>query len=133
MATLQMAENLAPQSKGKNVTLWVLQVVAAAMFFMAGFSKLAGAAQMVSMFEAIGLGQGFRYFTGATEVISASLLLVPALSGIGALILVPVMIGAVATHAFIIGGNAIPAIFLLIVSAIVAYGRLDRTRKVLGR
>ena len=68
-------------SKGKNALLWALQVLGAAMFFMSGFMKLSRNEQMVQMFEAIGVGQWFRYVTGLIEFSSAILLLIPALSG----------------------------------------------------
>src|SRR2546427_7044633 len=57
-----------------NVVLWVLQVAAAGMFLMVGFLKLSGDSQLVGLFEAIGLGQWFRYLTGALEVAGAILL-----------------------------------------------------------
>ena len=49
----------APQTPGKalNATLWILQIAAAAMFFLVGTSKLAGDPQMVGLFDAIGIGQ----------------------------------------------------------------------------
>ncbi len=62
------------RGRARNVALWVLQVGAAAMLGMAGFSKLAGAPEMVASFEAIGAGQWFRYLTGALEVGGALLL-----------------------------------------------------------
>ena len=86
-----------------NVVLWVLQIAAAGMFLMAGFSKLSGNEQMVGMFEAIGVGQWFRYLTGALEVAGAILLLIPRTSGLGALMLAGVMAGAVMTHLFVVG------------------------------
>ena len=116
-----------------NIILWVLQIGAAAMFLMAGFSKLSGAQQMVDMFNVIGLGQWFRYLTGSMEVIGALMLLIPRLSGVGALLLVCVMIGAVITHLFVIGGSPVMAIVLLVVSIIIAWGRRDRTLRLLGR
>jgi uncharacterized membrane protein YphA (DoxX/SURF4 family) len=119
--------------KVTNIILWVLQIGAAAMFLMAGFSKLSGAQQMVDMFNVIGLGQWFRYLTGAMEVAGALMLLIPRLSGVGALLLVGVMIGAVITHLFVIGGSPFMAIVLLVVSIIIAWGRLDRTLRLLGR
>src|SRR5947207_611434 len=88
-----------------NGILWALQIAAAGMFLMVGFMKLGGNAQMVGMFEAIGLGQWFRYLTGALEVGGAVLLLIPRTSGLGALMLAGVMAAAVATHLFIIGGS----------------------------
>jgi uncharacterized membrane protein YphA (DoxX/SURF4 family) len=110
-----------------NVGLWILQIGAAGMFLMAGFSKLSGNPLMVGMFDAIGLGQWFRYLTGALEVAGAVLLLIPRLSGLGALLLVGVMLGAVATHLFIIGGSPLMAIILLVVTGVVAWGRRRST------
>src|SRR5438132_5692897 len=94
-------------STGKivNVALWVLQISAAGMFLMVGFLKLSGNAQMVGLFEAIGIGQWFRYLTGTLEVAGASLLLIPRTSGLGAFMLAGVMAAAVMTHLFIIGGS----------------------------
>ena len=121
-------------STGKiiNVGLWILQIGAAGMFLMVGFLKLSGDAQMVGLFDAIGLGQWFRYVTGSLEVLGAILLLVPRLSGLGALLLVGVMLGAVPTHLFVVGGNPLPAIILLIVTGVVAWGRRERTRNILA-
>ena len=121
-------------STGKllNVVLWVLQIAAALMFLMAGFSKLSGNEQMVWMFKAIGLGQWFRYLTGALEVVGAILLLMPRTSGVGAFLLVGVMAGAVMTHLFIIGGSPLMAIILLVVMCVVAWGRRTRTLKLVA-
>jgi putative oxidoreductase len=116
-------------SKAPNVTLWTLQALAAAAFLMAGATKLAGAEMHVAMFEKIGLGQWFRYFTGGLEVICAILLLVPRTVGIGAALLAATMAGAVATHLFIIGGSAAPALVLMLITAAVAwYRRPDSLR-----
>ena len=125
---------LGSDSTGKimNVSLWILQIAAAGMFLMVGFFKLAGDPQMVGLFDAIGLGQWFRYLTGSVEVLGAILLLIPRLSGLGALLLVPAMLGAVATHLFVVGGSALPATILLIVTGIIAWGRRQRTMNLLA-
>jgi hypothetical protein len=115
-----------------NVVLWVLQIAAALMFLMAGSSKLLGNPMMVGMFQTIGLGQWFRYLTGGLEVVGAILLLIPALAGLGGALLVPVMIGAVATHLFIIGGSPAIPLILLVVTALIAWGRRERTLKLLS-
>lgn len=120
-------------SKGLNIALWVVQVGVAAMFLMAGYSKLSGDAQMVGMFQAIGIGQWFRYLTGSLEILGGILLFIPAFSGLGGLLLTGVMAGAVATHLFILGGNPTMAIVLLIASALIAIGRLNRSLKLIGR
>ncbi len=130
--TVQNNIETAKPGKVMNVVLWILQILGALMFLMAGANKLAGNEQMVGMFEAIGVGQWFRYLTGAIEVLSAILLLIPRFSGIGALILIPTMIGAILTHLFIVGGSPVVPIILLIVMAVIAYGRRDRTFALLS-
>ena len=97
-----------------RIALWAVQIALAGMFLLAGGSKLAGAAAMVALFDAIGVGQWFRYVTGGIEIVSAVALLVPSLVPFGAVALVATMVGAVATHLFIVGGSpAVPAVLLL--------------------
>ena len=83
------------------------------------------------MFEAIGVGQWFRYLTGTLEVAGAILLLIPLTSGLGALMLVGVMAGAVVTHVFIVGGSPLMAIILFVVTGLIAWGRRERTMNLL--
>ena len=42
------------------IALWAVQIALAGMFLLAGGSKLLGAAPMVALFNAIGIGQWFR-------------------------------------------------------------------------
>src|SRR2546427_5747094 len=121
-------------STGKiiNVGLWILQIAAAGMFLMVGFFKLSGDPRMVALFDAIGLGQWFRYVTGSLEVLGALLLLIPRLSGLGALLLMGVMLGAVPTHLFVVGGSPLSAIILLIVTGVVVWARRKRTMNILA-
>ena len=103
-----------------RIALWAVQIALAGMFLLAGSSKLLGAAPMVTMFDAIGIGQWFRYVTGLIEVSSAIALLVPSFAVFGALALAATMIGAIATHLFVIGGSpAMPAILLLGSAAVI--------------
>jgi putative oxidoreductase len=102
------------------IALWSLQVALAGMFLLAGGSKLFGAQAMVALFNAVGIGQWFRYVTGLIEVGSAVALLVPALAVFGASALVPTMVGAVLTELFIVKDSAVlPAILLLGVLLVV--------------
>src|ERR1700761_5382969 len=75
------------------IGLWVLQVALTGMFLAAGGSKLAGAPAMVTLFDAIGIGQWFRYVTGIIEIGAGIALLIPAAAVFGALLLIPTMIG----------------------------------------
>jgi uncharacterized membrane protein YphA (DoxX/SURF4 family) len=131
-ATVQNNILTGQPDKAMNIVLWILQILGAAMFLMAGGNKLAGNEQMVGMFEAISIGQWFRYLTGGIEVAAAILLLIPRFSGIGALLLIPTMIGAILTHLFIVGGSPAMPVILLVVMTIIAYGRRDRTLKLLS-
>jgi putative oxidoreductase len=122
VATPRSARAL-PNVTLRHVALWATQIVVAAMFLFSGGLKLAGAAEMVGLFDAIGIGQWFRYLTGSIEVIAALLLLTPRLALFGALLLIPTMIGAIVTHLFIVGGTPMPAIVLLVGASAIAWVR----------
>jgi hypothetical protein len=95
------------------------------MFLLAGGSKLAGAAPMLALFDAIGVGQWFRYVTGVIEIVSAVALLVPSLAAFGAVALAATMTGAIASHLFVIGGSPVLPSLLLVGSVVVAWARRD--------
>src|SRR3954471_5058285 len=133
MSTIVAAEGTRPVSKGRNVALWVLQVLVALAMLAAGGLKLAGAEPMVQQFETIGLGQWFRYLTGALEAGGAILLLVPRLSGVGALLLSCVMAGAVVAHLVKLGGSPVAALVFLAMLVAIAWGRRGQVLALLGR
>jgi hypothetical protein len=106
-----------------EVAFWVLQLLLAAVFLIAGTTKLAGAQMHVETFEKLGVGQWFRYFTGSIEVIAAILIIVPRTVVVGAALLAATMIAAIDTHVFLIGGSPVPALVLLALAALVAWYR----------
>ena len=122
-----------PRGRVALVALWLTQIGLAAMFMFSGGLKLTGAPELVALFDAIGIGQWFRYVTGSIEVVSAVALLVPAWAAFGALLLIPTMVGAVATHLFLVGGSAVPSIVLLTGSLVIAWARRDQLASVLSR
>ncbi len=119
MSTL--ATTHAPFEKNNRLT-WVLRVLMAGLFLFAAFGKLSGLPMMVQEFDTIGLGQWFRYFTGAVEVVGALALLVPAVSGYAALVLLLVDVGAFVAqvavlhvdwiHPIVIGAILVALIYL---------------------
>jgi putative oxidoreductase len=123
--TNQWPLEVTPQSRSRTgtIAIWSVQLATSAMFLLAGSSKLAGVPAMVGLFDAIGIGQWFRYLTGSIEVVSAILLLVPSLAFFGALLLVPTMVGAVLTHLFIVGGNPAPPLVLGAAAAAIGWTR----------
>lgn len=110
-------------SRARVFVLWTLQVFVAAIILATGSAKLMGIPMMVDTFEHIGLGQWFRYVTGSIEALSALALLVPGTAGLGALVVVATMIGAVAAHLFVIGGSPVPAVVVLVAAAGIAWAR----------
>jgi putative oxidoreductase len=104
-----------------SAALWVVRGLLALAFVAAGGAKLYGVPMLVEEFQHIGLGQWFRYVTGGLEIMGAILLLLPQKAALGALLLICIMIGAVITHLFVIGGSPVPAIVLLALNAVVAY------------
>ena len=114
---------MAMRSRPVTIILWLLQIVVAGIFLIAGGSKLAGAAPMVDMFNAIGVGQWFRYVTGLIEVGSAILLLVPSLAIVGAILLICTMVCAIIAHFTILHTPPTMPVVLLALSALIAWLR----------
>jgi putative oxidoreductase len=106
-----------------NITLWVLQILMAALYLMAGGSKLASAPQMVAEFAQLGVGQWFRYFTGLVEVTGAILLLVPRMSSFGGFLIAATMTGAIIARITVLHGNMIGDFVLLLIAATIAWNR----------
>jgi putative oxidoreductase len=77
-----------------NILAWMLSIVLAIAFTLAGGIKLIYNPQMVQEFAQVGLGQWFRYFTGLLEVSGAIGLLIPRVRFWAALQIATVMVGA---------------------------------------
>lgn len=110
-----------------HVALWVLQVVTALWFLMAALGKFSGSPEIVATFHALGFGAWFRYLIGALEVAGAVAMFVPRLTGAAALAFVLLLVGALVVQAFVVGSGVIMPIPLLILSAVIAWGRRDGT------
>ena len=74
---------------------------------------------MVSLFDALGVGQWFRYVTGVIEIASGIALLVPRLAVFGAMLLIPTMIGAIIANVFMHASPVTPLLLLVVAAAIV--------------
>lgn len=120
-------------SRAYTVALWTLQVLVAAFLFFSAVMKLTGAEEMVALFDAIGVGQWFRYVTGSIQIIGTVLLVVPRLAPLGALVLASTMGGAVLTHLFVIGGSALVPLVLFAALLGIAWARRGQLRDLLNR
>ena len=106
-----------------------LKALVALAFLAAGLAKLSSVEMMVATFDAVGIGQWFRYATGLIEITGAVLLFVPGLQAIGAGLLVTTMTGAVIAHFTVIGPSAIPAAILGLLSAAILVAHRDQLRR----
>ena len=101
MTTIRIAHHpsaIAAPGKAFNITLWTLQALVALAFVAAAAGKLLGNADMIALFDAVGVGQWFRYVTGSLELLGALLLIVPGRAAFGSVLLAGVMVGAVVAH-----------------------------------
>jgi uncharacterized membrane protein YphA (DoxX/SURF4 family) len=133
MSTIVAEGGVKPASKGLNIALWVLQALVGVAMIGAGGAKLAGVEMMVKEFETIGLGQWFRYLTGGWEIVGGILLLVPGLSVVGAISLIPVMIGAIVAHLTKLPDPFIPALVFLVLLCVIAWGRRGQILRLMGK
>ena len=106
--------------------LELAEVVLAAVFFIVGGAKLIGRADMVALFQDIGVGQWLRYLTGTLEVVGAALLLAPLLSAASALVLGGVMIVATLIELFVLHRPPVAALACLTGHTFVAWARVSR-------
>lgn len=97
----------------------VARVLLTIAFVMAGGAKLAGAAAMVEVFDAVGMGQWFRYVTGIIEVGGAAMLWYKPTRILGALLLGATMVGAIMAHVLVLGPSTVPAVILGILTVVV--------------
>ena len=117
--------NVMPADSGKvrTIALWILSGLVALAFFGAGGAKLAGAAAMVELFDKVGRGQWFRYFTGLLEVAGGIGLLLPRYAFYAAGLLAVVMVGAIIAHLTILGTSPAVPVVLLVLSGTIAWLR----------
>ena len=134
MTTLRTRHPFAIAAPGKavHITLWTLQVLVALAFVAAAAGKLLGSADMIALFDAVGIGQWFRYVTGSLEVLGALLLIVPGKTAFGALLLACVMAGAVMAHITVLHTAPTAPLVLFALTALIAWGRRSQLAGLLG-
>jgi putative oxidoreductase len=119
--------------KGLNIGLWVVQGLLALAFVGAASGKLRGQPEMVGLFDAIGVGQWFRYVTGLVELTGAALILIPKTRVIGAGLLAGTMLGAFPIHFFVLHTAPTAPVVLLALVSFVLWGRRSELAKLLSR
>jgi putative oxidoreductase len=107
----------------KPITDWVLRIGVAFFFVAVGLEKFSTnlRSEWIKIFEQIGWGQWFRYFTGVVEMLGALLMLVPKATPVGTGLLASAMTGAILAHCFKLGdpfSSIIPLVLLVLILAI---------------
>jgi putative oxidoreductase len=113
-------------SQTQKIVAWVAAVLLLAGIVPAGALKLMGNQAMIQLFAAVGIGQWFRYFTGALEIGGSILALIPATAFWGAGLIACVMIGAIVTHLRLMLPNIITPITLLALALVIVWLRRPR-------
>jgi uncharacterized membrane protein YphA (DoxX/SURF4 family) len=110
---------------------WALRVCVALVFVGTGLEKFpSGPGYWVQVFDTIGLGQWFRYFTGVVETLGGLLFLIPRATTLGALLLASAMVGAMVVQVVVFREPAnvlFPGAYLA--GVVVAYAKLRARRR----
>jgi uncharacterized membrane protein YphA (DoxX/SURF4 family) len=125
-------ERPAASGKGRLIILWILSVLTALAFIVAGGSKLAGVPAMVAIFDKVGVGQWFQYFTGVVELTAGIGLLISRYAFYAALALVVVTIGATIAQLTVLAGSPVAPLALLFFNGIIAYLRKPAQLPIVG-
>lgn len=85
------------------MVVWVIQIlVALFLLTAASLPKYFGHETAVEMFDEIGYGDWFRYFTATCELAGAIGLLVPRLAALAATCLIALLVGAIGFLVFVL-------------------------------
>jgi putative oxidoreductase len=123
-----------PKTKTRIIALWGLRTLVAALFLPPAVMKITGQPMMVQEFDAIGLGQWFRYFTAMMEMAGFILVLTPRFSVFGAILVLLVDIGAFFAQALILHGDVIHTIILALpICALIYLQRAQLLKASAGR
>ncbi len=89
--------------KGKTILMWVLRLVAAGIMLQTLFFKFTASPESVYIFSTLGMESWGRIGSGIVELIASILILISATTGIGALLAMGVMSGALFFHLTTLG------------------------------
>jgi putative oxidoreductase len=104
------------------VSDWTVRIGVAAFYLAFGLEKFSAAeTHWVRLFQQIGIGDWFRYFTGAVEITGSMLVLIPRTTVIGLTLLSATMASAALILAVVLHrpeDGVFPAIFGIVLAAL---------------
>jgi len=130
-----VADSTALRLRRGDTLLWILRILLAVLFLYQGIDKFSERRLWLRIFEEIGFGQWFRYFTGVVEVSGGLLLLIPKATFVAVGLLVCTMIGALLVHVLVIGvgPQTVFVCILLLMLCIIGAKRANWGRRSEGR
>ena len=127
-----MTSTIENHSRATNIGIWVLRVLLGLAFLFFSFMKLSGQPNMVAEFDIVGLGQWFRYFTGALELVGGLAVLVPRFSVLGAILLLLVDLGAFVAQVAILHMDWIHCVVIAALLGLLIYLQRSALRAFAG-
>lgn len=123
----------------KNIFLWILRLVAAAIMLQTLYFKFRAEPESVKLFTELGMEPWGRIGTGIFELIASILILYPKTTGYGAVLGLGLMSGAIFFHLTKLGINFngdpilfIYAVIVFVCCAILAFVYRNDLLKVIG-
>ena len=86
-----------------KIILWLARGVAALIMLQTLYFKFSGASESIEIFTAVGMEPWGRIGVGVLELIASVLILIPAVSWVGAALALGLMLGAIGMHLTILG------------------------------
>ncbi|UYQ61526.1 DoxX family protein [Streptomyces peucetius] len=117
-----------------HLVVRALQIVLALFFAVASAApKLVAHSSATEGFDAIGYGDWYMYLVGGLELAGAIALVIPLLSGVAAMALMGLMIGAFATQLTVFDGqNALTPVIFFALLTVVAVVRRHHTSQLVA-
>lgn len=81
----------------------VLRLVASGVLLQTLYFKFSGAPESKFIFASLGVEPYGRLFAGFAELVASVLILIPSLQTLGAVAAIGIMLGAIASHFFVLG------------------------------
>jgi uncharacterized membrane protein YphA (DoxX/SURF4 family) len=118
----ELAISTTPAARRSSLVDWSLRLILALVFVYQGMDKFGSRRLWIRVFSEIGVGQWFRYATGAVEIIGAILMMIPKATVVSVALLACTMVGALLTQIAIIGAGPQTVLVSVLLALILAVG-----------
>lgn len=112
----------------------LLRMLVAAILLQTLYFKFSGAPESIYIFSTLGVEPFGRWFAGISELVASALILAPGLEIFGAMMAAGIMVGALASHLFVLGivvqndGGLLFGLALTVLLSSLAICLLQRTK-----